>query len=87
MGELIRDLIDVAALESGGLRLRPAPLDLAALAAESVAAHEPLAQRKEQSLTLAVTPPGPVFRHETAIANATPCKHVLRLITPALAVA
>ncbi|HVU22490.1 MAG TPA: tetratricopeptide repeat protein, partial [Opitutus sp.] len=50
---LVRDLIDVAALESGGLRLQVAPVDVNPLVADVVAEHLPMAEHKRQPLTAA----------------------------------
>lgn len=50
----VGDLIDVAALEAGMLRLDRRLVDVAALAAEVVALHEPRAQEKEQPFSLSV---------------------------------
>lgn len=55
MFTLVRDLIDVAALEAGQLRLERALVDVRALAAEVVAAHEPRAQEKEQPFTFSAS--------------------------------
>lgn len=56
---LVRDLVDVAALEVGRLELHAQPLDLAELAIEVVAAHRPRAEEKLQQLELTVPPDGP----------------------------
>ncbi len=53
MFTLVRDLIDLAALEQQGLVLQRGPVDLGALAAEVVGEYRPLAEGKAQSLTLA----------------------------------
>lgn len=55
----VRDLIDVAALEAGMLHLSPGPVDVAALAGDVVAAHQPRAREKEQTLTLTVAGEAP----------------------------
>ncbi|MEA3144193.1 MAG: hypothetical protein QOG31_1517 [Thermoplasmata archaeon] len=47
----VEDLRDLARVEGGGLRLQPAPLDLAAVAGEAVASFE--ANARERGITLA----------------------------------
>ncbi|PTX91547.1 ATP-binding protein [Opitutus sp. ER46] len=52
MFSLIRDLLDLSALETGGVELRRAPCDLGALAEARVALLRPAAEAKEQVLTI-----------------------------------
>ena len=61
MFALVRDLIDLAALEQQGLVLQRGPVDLGALAAEVVGEFRAHAEAKSQSLALAaVAAPAPV---------------------------
>ncbi len=48
---LVRDLIDVAALENGGVRLQFALVDVAALVGEVIATYQPLAAAKNQTVS------------------------------------
>jgi signal transduction histidine kinase len=62
MSGLVRDFLDVTALESGRFELRPTTVDLAALAAAAVAERQIVAQRKRQTLALVApaAPPPPI---------------------------
>ncbi|MES2691847.1 MAG: ATP-binding protein [Verrucomicrobiota bacterium] len=53
---LIRDLLDLAALENGRLELECMPLEIAGLVRECLSTLEPRAQAKEQTLTCRVEP-------------------------------
>ncbi len=55
---LIEDILDLSLIESGGLRIEPAPHSPARLAAEVVASLRPQAEAK--GLNLAVEVPGPI---------------------------
>lgn len=55
MFSLVRDLIDIAALEENSLQLRRAPFPLSELVTEVVASHRPHAAEKSQSLLLDLT--------------------------------
>lgn len=57
---LLGDLRDIAHLESGNLRLRKSPQDLAPLAKDAVAALAPMATERGIDLDIDVTPPLPV---------------------------
>lgn len=50
MFDLVRDLLDLAAIESGSLELHRAPLDLGRLTTEVVARHAPRAEEKTLAL-------------------------------------
>jgi two-component system phosphate regulon sensor histidine kinase PhoR len=50
LSALVRDLLDLSRLESGGRPVSAAPLDLKRLAEEVAAAYQPLAQKRRQSL-------------------------------------
>jgi len=54
---LIDDLLDLARLEAGGLRLNVAPVNLAGLVAQVVDAFRPAAEHKSLTLTLALPAP------------------------------
>lgn len=67
MFELVRDLIDVGALEENRLVLRFAPVDLAALAADVVGEYRARAAEKNQELTFEVAAvPTPSVRGDGA---------------------
>jgi signal transduction histidine kinase len=53
---LIDDLLDFARIESGRLRITPAPCDVRAVVDEAIIALEPLAAQKRISLTLDLPP-------------------------------
>lgn len=52
MFDLVRDLLDLSAIEGGDLTLQKSPLDLARLAAEVAARHTTRAAEKQQTLAL-----------------------------------
>ncbi len=58
MFDLVRDLLDLSAIEGGDLTLQKSPLDLARLTAEVVSRHTARAAEKQQTLVLpaAATP-------------------------------
>ncbi|MFI4969858.1 MAG: ATP-binding protein, partial [Lysobacterales bacterium] len=58
---LVNDSLDMARIEAGKFALDDAPLDPAALAREVVALQQPLAQRKQLSLSLVVAPDVPAL--------------------------
>ncbi len=53
MSDLVRDLLDLAAIEGGDLQLHRSPLDLGQLAAEIVSRHAARAEEKLQTLSFA----------------------------------
>lgn len=58
MERLIRDLLDVARIEAGGLTIEPTPVDTAEIVREAVQLQQPLAQ--ESGITLTAEIPGPL---------------------------
>lgn len=56
---LVRDFLEISAVEQGHLHIFPAPVELAAIACETAGALQPLARRKGQQLS-AAAPPQPL---------------------------
>lgn len=56
MDNLLSDFLDVASMEAGRLRVTPARIDLAAVVAEEVDIHRPIAEARSINLTLETTP-------------------------------
>jgi signal transduction histidine kinase len=52
MSDLVRDLLDLSAIEGGDLALQKSPLDLARLAAEVASRHAARAAEKDQTLSV-----------------------------------
>ena len=59
MQRLIQDLLDVARVEAGGLRVATSVIDAESLVREVCAQHEPLAEQKKQRLVCEVRSPLP----------------------------
>jgi signal transduction histidine kinase len=51
MGGLVREFLDSAAIEAGRLQLQRAPVDLTAIALDTVDTYQSLAESKQQSIT------------------------------------